>query len=501
MAARKPPVTDPSLYGRNGQAQHGVDFALELQDGVHGYQCKLVEEICFEAFEAEVNKTGGFPTDLQEFVVLTAAKRDATVQSKVTALSLRRRREGRFPVSLVYWTTIQGWLAEHMDVLKAHYPQITPDFVDLFAASARRLERDFPGSHLTVTARPGLTEYTVYPGKDGISFSSSLIGEDAAERLQRAFRRGVPVTFENEEFQLGFPPALSMMAPRREGARRSITLTPALNGKAARVRLEVAPKSRHRNLDQFIRRAKRRAHGIPAELRFLQMGTELQMVEVVPQDLPLRFVLRQELVDGVMRGRADADRDYFGAPVGLAAAAEEVFCVLDEGAYSVVLGENITLGWENEADGTSDRSLLCALQLLADLADAADWDIPLPEPLEAVDVREAAGLLELFTNGRRVLGRGGSVRIDVLDQAQLEELKRLIEEDDQPFTAALESAQTEIEFCGQTQLVPRTVIRYSRIEIPESARALVLGDPELPFSIEFNAPDDVDIIEELVEVG
>lgn len=127
LAARRRPLVEPNLYGRSGQAQHGVDFVLQLADGLHAYQCKRVETFSFAEFEAEVAKTRTFPNRLESFTVLTTAPNDARVQDQVGALSATRVASGSCPVAIAYWTTIRDWLGENIAVARAHYPELVSD--------------------------------------------------------------------------------------------------------------------------------------------------------------------------------------------------------------------------------------------------------------------------------------------------------------------------------------------------------------------------------------
>lgn len=56
MAAIRNPVVPATLYGRSGQRQHGLDFVLQLRDGLHGYQCKRVKAFTIEQLRAELKK-------------------------------------------------------------------------------------------------------------------------------------------------------------------------------------------------------------------------------------------------------------------------------------------------------------------------------------------------------------------------------------------------------------------------------------------------------------
>lgn len=121
LRAMKRPLVEPNLYGRSGQSQHGVDFTLQLTDGLHGYQCKRVDSFTIDEFEAELAKTGTFPNPLRSWTVLATAPNDARLLDEVATLSLRRADSVSFPVTVVFWSTIRDWLADHPAVALAHY--------------------------------------------------------------------------------------------------------------------------------------------------------------------------------------------------------------------------------------------------------------------------------------------------------------------------------------------------------------------------------------------
>jgi hypothetical protein len=126
LKAMKRPLVEPNLYGRSGQAQHGVDFTLQLADGLHGYQCKRVEGFTMAEFEAEVAKTARFPNPLISYTVLTTTENDARLQDAVHAISGKRVATGLFPVGIVFWPTIRDRLVAYKDVFREHYPEMAP---------------------------------------------------------------------------------------------------------------------------------------------------------------------------------------------------------------------------------------------------------------------------------------------------------------------------------------------------------------------------------------
>jgi hypothetical protein len=155
----KRPRIEPARFGRNGQAQHGVDFVLELADGPHGYQCKRTRTLSYAEVSAELEKTRRFRPALRTFTLLTTASRDARVQEKVYTLNERRRREGKFAVGLLYWDDIRDRLAEFPEVLRAHFPDLAPDLDDLLQGERTQARSRLPGEHRLVRAGAELDEH------------------------------------------------------------------------------------------------------------------------------------------------------------------------------------------------------------------------------------------------------------------------------------------------------------------------------------------------------
>lgn len=64
-------------FGRNGQAQHGVDVLVTRADGTSdAYQCKHVESLGEDTILSEVNKAKSFPNGMSRFIIYSTAPRD-----------------------------------------------------------------------------------------------------------------------------------------------------------------------------------------------------------------------------------------------------------------------------------------------------------------------------------------------------------------------------------------------------------------------------------------
>ncbi|WP_295836142.1 hypothetical protein [uncultured Microbacterium sp.] len=68
-------------FGRNGQAQHGVDVLITRADGTSdGYQCKHVKSLGENEVSSESLKATAFPGGISRFIIYTTAPRDTSDQ-------------------------------------------------------------------------------------------------------------------------------------------------------------------------------------------------------------------------------------------------------------------------------------------------------------------------------------------------------------------------------------------------------------------------------------
>lgn len=116
---------DPYIVrnGRLGQRQHGVDcYGLPKHlNGASikkyaGVQCKEIEALTIKVIEEEVEKAKEFKPHLIEYLVMTTAPRDATLQEEV------RTKSWPFDhVQIIFWEDISLELSGHDDLLQKHF--------------------------------------------------------------------------------------------------------------------------------------------------------------------------------------------------------------------------------------------------------------------------------------------------------------------------------------------------------------------------------------------
>lgn len=118
------------LYGRQGQRQNGVDIKGVDQRGKQcGAQCKGKKNwppstLTTQEIDNEIAKAQKFSPLLDEFVVLTTAPNDVTVQDHVAALNENKANGIGFRVEVYSWEEIRRRLSNYPDLLQKHYSGI-----------------------------------------------------------------------------------------------------------------------------------------------------------------------------------------------------------------------------------------------------------------------------------------------------------------------------------------------------------------------------------------
>lgn len=114
----------PSINGRRGQAQSGVDVFVESPSGRFGVQCKRYADgaLKFKQIEEEVAKADKKGARIVRLVVATTAVSDARLIEKVHELSDKRRAAGEFPVDVQFWEDICRHIGSHPKLLNDYAP-------------------------------------------------------------------------------------------------------------------------------------------------------------------------------------------------------------------------------------------------------------------------------------------------------------------------------------------------------------------------------------------
>jgi tetratricopeptide (TPR) repeat protein len=118
-------------YGHRGEQQDGVDlFDVGGRSPIRGVQCKhhdVQKTLPPKELEAEVIKARNFPEKLDEFYVLTSAKKSTQAQRKVQSINKDHAAKGLFTVHLLTWDDIER-ITDHcpsaQEALAVQAPQV-----------------------------------------------------------------------------------------------------------------------------------------------------------------------------------------------------------------------------------------------------------------------------------------------------------------------------------------------------------------------------------------
>lgn len=123
------PGTNQTLYGRNGQAQFGVDVVVRSGNRLIGVQCKAVNKLDNTTIDAEVSRAKGFTPALTDLVVVTTAPHDAKLVSYTEMLTQNHKKSNLFAVSYHGWDDLLRILEDHQWVVQKYFPQFfrSPD--------------------------------------------------------------------------------------------------------------------------------------------------------------------------------------------------------------------------------------------------------------------------------------------------------------------------------------------------------------------------------------
>lgn len=121
--ASQHPGSKPTLYGRNGQSQSGVDVLVRINDRLIGVQCKAVKKLNEKTIDAEVERAKEFEPALTELIVVTTASHDAQLVSHAETLTRDHKQADLFAVSYHGWEDVLRILEDHQWVVRKHFPE------------------------------------------------------------------------------------------------------------------------------------------------------------------------------------------------------------------------------------------------------------------------------------------------------------------------------------------------------------------------------------------
>jgi tetratricopeptide (TPR) repeat protein len=145
-------LSDPGTLnnGRQGQPQYGVDIYGHRGGGTGplvGIQCKGKDAdygggVTEAELRREVKKTEKFRPPLKEFILITTAPNDATIQEAARLLQVELENAGRnLTISVWGWERVQQEISRYREVLKAFHPDAMP-FTDVILDAAAQTRQD-----------------------------------------------------------------------------------------------------------------------------------------------------------------------------------------------------------------------------------------------------------------------------------------------------------------------------------------------------------------------
>lgn len=142
--------TLPSMYGRRGQSQHGLDILVYENDNIApsnriGIQCKHVQNLTFngasgDSVVKEVNKADLGKQNIRSLIIVTSLDSDKKLTDEVSTLSDQRIKEGKFSIQIIFWNDICNYINRDPQ-LSAFYRQ-DPEILDLFFRDIDDLVKD-----------------------------------------------------------------------------------------------------------------------------------------------------------------------------------------------------------------------------------------------------------------------------------------------------------------------------------------------------------------------
>lgn len=114
------------VFGRNGQAQNGIDILGQDNGQVIGVQCKRFDstKLTFKIVENEVNKADNNNPPLQKFIFVTTTPRDKNIQNEIVKLNINRQKNSLFKIEIWFWETIEDEVNNNLSIWNKYYDGI-----------------------------------------------------------------------------------------------------------------------------------------------------------------------------------------------------------------------------------------------------------------------------------------------------------------------------------------------------------------------------------------
>lgn len=119
-----------TLFGRNGQAQMGIDIYSEELSNKHRYvaQCKNYSDGCncnkfMKIVDKDLDKMDKLEFEIEGVYIMTTLNRDASIQKEIA----KRSKAVNYPINIMFWEDIETIIGENIEIAKSFYSDF---FVD-----------------------------------------------------------------------------------------------------------------------------------------------------------------------------------------------------------------------------------------------------------------------------------------------------------------------------------------------------------------------------------
>ncbi|MDR1937723.1 MAG: hypothetical protein LBQ73_04390 [Tannerellaceae bacterium] len=113
------------VYGRNGQAQNGIDILGCFHNNTIGTQCKRLDtELTLKLITDEISKTDKSDLKLAEYIFAATCPRDKNIQKEIVELNAERRNNSLFEIELWFWETIEDEINGNINIQAKYYENI-----------------------------------------------------------------------------------------------------------------------------------------------------------------------------------------------------------------------------------------------------------------------------------------------------------------------------------------------------------------------------------------
>jgi len=114
---------DFEFYGRNGQAQHGIDIFSRYCNFV--VQCKHVKKLTWDNILGELIKSDRYPNPIDHYLITTTAPRDRDIQDRLKRGYFHQRPNGhKFEIDILYWDEIRSLECVPNDIISRIFPSL-----------------------------------------------------------------------------------------------------------------------------------------------------------------------------------------------------------------------------------------------------------------------------------------------------------------------------------------------------------------------------------------